>query len=47
MQAGTYIKEFVHSDEGRTTPHLSSILGCQDPANISDLDVLEIHMDFI
>ncbi|CAL8470277.1 g9819 [Coccomyxa elongata] len=46
-QAGTYIKEFVHSDEGRTTPHLSSILGCQEPAKILDLDVLEVHMDFV
>ncbi|MEM4137287.1 MAG: tRNA pseudouridine(54/55) synthase Pus10 [Candidatus Anstonellaceae archaeon] len=27
-EAGTYIKEFVHGDGGRTTPSISSILGC-------------------
>eukprot|EP01041_Mallomonas_annulata_P009805 gene9805-20394_t len=26
--AGTYVKEFVHSDFGRTTPSIRSILGC-------------------
>ena len=46
-QAGTYIKEFVHSDEGRTVPNLGSLLGCQEPAQILELDVLEIHMPFL
>lgn len=46
-QAGTYIKEFVHSDEGRTTPNLASLVGCAEPARILQLDVLEVHMDFI
>eukprot|EP00750_Incisomonas_marina_P030989 INCI7690.7.p1 GENE.INCI7690.7~~INCI7690.7.p1 ORF type:complete len:554 (-),score=74.43 INCI7690.7:39-1454(-) len=35
--AGTYIKEFVHSDRGRTTPSVGSLLGCQ--ADILQLDV--------
>ena len=46
-QAGTYIKEFVHGDEGRTVPNLGSLLGCQEPAQILELDVLEIHMPFL
>ena len=46
-QAGTYIKEFVHSDEDRTVPNLGSLLGCQEPAHILELDVLEIHMPFL
>lgn len=38
-EAGTYIKEFVHSDFGRTTPNLCSILGnCS--ADIITLDVM-------
>lgn len=28
--AGTYIKEFVHGDLGRTTPSVGSILGFDD-----------------
>jgi len=28
-EAGTYIKEFIHSDEGRTTPSVSSALKCR------------------
>lgn len=38
-QAGTYIKEFVHSDFGRTFPNLASILGdCN--TDIIHLDVM-------
>ena len=47
MQAGTYIKEFVHGDSGRTSPSLGSLLGCRDPAEILELDVLDIHMEFL
>jgi tRNA pseudouridine synthase 10 len=47
LQAGTYIKEFVHGDGGRTTPNLGSLLSCDGPAEIIFLDVLEVHMDFI
>lgn len=39
-QAGTYIKEFVHGDNGRTTPNVASLLGCH--ADILQLDVTDI-----
>ncbi|KAJ9673412.1 hypothetical protein PVL29_023150 [Vitis rotundifolia] len=42
-QAGTYIKEFVHGDLGRTHPSVGSILGCR--AEILQLDVTEVKMD--
>ncbi|KAE9035566.1 hypothetical protein PR001_g7398 [Phytophthora rubi] len=35
--AGTYVKEFVHGDRGRTNPNVASILGCD--ADIIQLDV--------
>mmetsp|Transcript_5689 Transcript_5689/g.6728 ORF Transcript_5689/g.6728 Transcript_5689/m.6728 type:complete len:487 (+) Transcript_5689:194-1654(+) len=35
--AGTYIKEFVHGDRGRTMPNVGSLLGCE--ADILQLDV--------
>ena len=41
-QAGTYIKEFVHGDFGRTQPNASSLLGCD--ADILSLDVLDVHL---
>ena len=47
LQAGTYIKEFVHGDEGRTVPNLGTLLGCAEPAKILQLDVLNVHMDFL
>ena len=37
-QAGTYIKEFVHGDMGRTTPNLGSLL--QASVDIIELDVM-------
>ena len=40
------LQEFVHSDEGRTQPHLASLLGCSQPARILQLDVEEVHMCF-
>ncbi|KAI4317004.1 hypothetical protein L6164_024918 [Bauhinia variegata] len=42
-QAGTYIKEFVHGDLGRTHPSVGSILGCR--AEIVQLDVTNVKMD--
>ena len=39
-QAGTYIKEFVHGDFGRTVPNLCTILECK--TDILSLDVEEI-----
>eukprot|EP00940_MAST-03C_sp_MAST-3C-sp2_P001787 g1787.t1 len=38
--AGTYIKEFVHGDLGRTQPNVGSLLGCQ--ADIIQLDVTKV-----
>ncbi|ONK72828.1 uncharacterized protein A4U43_C04F23650 [Asparagus officinalis] len=43
-QAGTYIKEFVHGDLGRTHPSIGFILGCR--AEILQLDVTDVKMDF-
>lgn len=40
--AGTYIKEFVHGDRGRTVPSIGSYFGCN--ADILQLDVLELHL---
>lgn len=42
-QAGTYIKEFVHGDLGRTHPSIGSMLGCR--AEILQLDVTDIKME--
>ncbi|KAJ1272284.1 hypothetical protein BS78_06G190400 [Paspalum vaginatum] len=44
-QAGTYIKEFVHGDLGRTHPSVGAILGCR--AEILRLDVTDVKMDFL
>lgn len=41
-QAGTYVKEFVHGDLGRTLPNLGSLMGCR--ADIIQLDVLGMEM---
>lgn len=43
-QAGTYIKEFVHGDNGRTKPSLGDLLGCQ--AQILQLDVTAVDDDW-
>ena len=40
-QSGTYVKEFVHSDFGRTHPSVGSLLGCE--ADILQLDVLGLR----
>lgn len=42
-QAGTYIKEFVHSDLGRTQPNLASIAGVA-ATDLLDLDVLDVDL---
>ncbi|MCX8197457.1 MAG: tRNA pseudouridine(54/55) synthase Pus10 [Candidatus Micrarchaeota archaeon] len=44
-EAGTYIKEFISSDGGRTVPSISSHLGCS--ANCDELDVVRIHDYFL
>jgi tRNA pseudouridine synthase 10 len=41
-EAGTYIKEFVHGDLGRTNPSFASLAGAT--ADILDLDVLEVDL---
>jgi len=41
--AGTYVKEFVHGDFGRTIPNVSAILKCR--ALILQLDVTGLHDD--
>ncbi|CAG0887018.1 unnamed protein product [Darwinula stevensoni] len=43
-QAGTYIKEFVHGDFGRTVPNLSSLLNV--PVDILALDVTAVHLNW-
>lgn len=40
-QAGTYIKEFITGDEGRTTPSISELLNT--PCECLELDVVEIY----
>lgn len=40
-QAGTYVKEFVTGDGGRTVPSLSAALGV--PLEVVSLDVMQIH----
>lgn len=40
-QAGTYIKEFIHSDDGRTSPNLSNSAGVE--FEVKKLDVMEVH----
>lgn len=43
-EAGTYIKEFVHSDFGRTSPSLCSIL--DSDIDIKALDVTDLKLDW-
>jgi tRNA pseudouridine synthase 10 len=43
VQSGTYIKEFISGDEGRTNPSISAIL--RAPCDCAELDVLEVHCD--
>ena len=40
-QAGTYIKEFVTGDMGRTRPSFGDLMGCE--ADILQLDVEKVH----
>ncbi|XP_072265625.1 tRNA pseudouridine synthase Pus10 [Pyxicephalus adspersus] len=43
-QAGTYIKEFVHGDFGRTVPNIGSIM--KTTADILELDVESVDVDW-
>ncbi len=40
-EAGTYVKEWVEGDGGRTEPSLAGLLGV--PLKVGFLDVLEVH----
>lgn len=40
-EAGTYVKELINGDEGRTTPSISEVYGA--PLRIEELDVIKIH----
>ena len=40
-EAGTYVKEWVEGDGGRTEPSLSALVGA--PLRVEFLDVLEVH----
>ncbi len=40
-EAGTYVKEWVEGDDGRTAPSLAGLVGV--PLKVEFLDVLEIH----
>jgi tRNA pseudouridine synthase 10 len=40
-EAGTYVKEWVEGDDGRTEPSLASLVGV--PLRVDSLDVLEVH----
>ena len=40
-EAGSYLKEMVHGDKGRTKPNLAEVLGA--PCEVLELDVLEVH----
>tara|TARA_B100000902_G_scaffold14283_2_gene17307 strand:- start:661 stop:2154 length:1494 start_codon:yes stop_codon:yes gene_type:complete len=42
-QSGTYVKEMVHSDEGRTTPSVAEVIGAE--CSVLWLDVIEIHAE--
>ncbi len=40
-EAGTYVKEFIHGDDGRTQPNLSEELGVS--CKVEKLDVIKVH----
>ena len=40
---GTYVKELIHGDEGRTVPSLTALL--ETPCQVTALDVLAVHDD--
>eukprot|EP00945_MAST-04E_sp_MAST-4E-sp1_P003800 g3800.t1 len=40
--SGTYVKEFVHGDLGRTSPSVGQLLGCE--SDILQLDVLHVDV---
>ncbi|KAI3413977.1 hypothetical protein GPALN_011447 [Globodera pallida] len=46
-QAGTYVKEFVHSDFGRTRPSVAELMGVElGQVDIVQLDVLNVDLNW-
>jgi len=46
-QAGTYVKEFIHGDFGRTRPSVADLMGLpQGEVDIIELDVEEILLEW-
>lgn len=45
--AGTYIKELVHGDMGRTEPSIASLLGCDAVCVQLDVTAVEMDSDFV
>lgn len=43
-EAGTYIKEFIHGDLGRTKPNISDMIDCT--SDILTLDVLKVDLEW-
>ena len=43
--AGTYVKEFIHGDNGRTNPSLFDLMK-MDWAKCLELDVLDVELDW-
>ena len=43
VESGTYIKELISGDEGRTAPSIAQLLAV--PCECAELDVLEVHCD--
>ena len=43
VESGTYVKELVHSDEGRTVPSIAGLL--ELPCEVIWLDVNDVHAD--
>ena len=43
-EAGTYIKEFVHGDFGRTVPNLCALIGCD--VDVRALDVTDLQLEW-
>ena len=42
-ESGTYVKETVHGDDGRTQPSVASMIKAE--CNVMWLDVADIHAD--
>ena len=40
-ESGTYVKELVSGDKGKTRPNISEMIGI--PCNVKELDVIEVN----